>query len=92
MLGALEDDLEAVAFALLGHDRGYGLGRCLELDAVVYALAVELLEVSVDSELVDRLDRVGRNLETHSFTRLRDEETLGLEVGEETPLGFAVRV
>lgn len=84
---ALEDDLEPVAFAFLGHD-----AVRLELDARVNPLGIEFLHVSVQPEFVDCAQGLGADLQRHKFAQLRDKNPFLLNIGNEAPFGFPVGV
>ncbi len=64
----------------------------LELDAVLDTFALELFEVGEYTELIDRFDRVGAQLQADSFACFWNEEALGLQVGQKPTARLSVGV
>lgn len=67
-------------------------GRSLQLDAVFYAFAIELAQVSHQPQLIDGADSRSGNAQCNPLAGFRHEEALLLEIGQKTTLSLAVRV
>jgi len=87
VLGALQNDLVTIAFAFLSHGQGY-----LELYASFDALGLQLLNVSVDTKLINGPHSGSRDTQGNKLTRLRYEELLLLNVGDKPTLRLPVGV
>ncbi len=87
VLGALQNDQVTIAFAFLSHGQG-----CLELYASFDALGFQLLNVSVDTKLIDGPHSGGRDTKGNELTRFRNEELLLLNVRYKTTLRLPVGV
>lgn len=85
VLGALKDNLVAVAFTLLCH----GIDE-LELNAGINSLRFEFLYVSVNTKLVDGTHGAGGYPQCYELTRFGNEEFLFLNVGDKTTLSLPV--
>lgn len=93
VLGTFQNDLDPVAFALLGHCSLIVLLEFkLEFHTGINALLMQFLQISVKAQFVDRAHGARRYLQRYPFSRFRHEETLLLQVGQKAAARFAVGV
>lgn len=90
VFSAFQNDLLAVSFSLLSHDRTYLKFQNLHTNFDAFLL--ELHQVGVDAFLVDSAQGMHGNAKRDPLVQLRNKETLALQVRYKAALRFAVGV